>query len=365
MADKRYIFGESASTAYGYNGIRGDRFEDVAGWEQGTAGFAGNIYSRLAAENGIQPVDPAITAGREPFKVGRFMIKLLRTVPFFNEKVTAAWRFILEDAALEFSGIQDYAFDVFTKTHGVTRQTSAYSGTYKENNGEFSIKVPEFAGQLVRKSIDYWIQGCSDPKTGVAHFYGKNFRDLQPNKSMDIMYILMGPECRAESIEYACIYHQAIITGPKHAHNNSSALGETGSGVEHDLSFNGIFDRGPEVNRLAAIIVDRAALYEERASNAVLPAYIYNEYYGKFNSEFDGANAGTTLADRLAADSGIGSDKYKPQYVTKTDGTNNKASPYVADSNGVVPNRADARIGIPTETIINRQTSANAIDNAK
>lgn len=302
----RYIFSENNKNGYGYNGISGDRFAEVAGWEQGTVGFAGNVYSRLASENGIQPVDPAITASREPFKVGRFIIKILKTVPFFDDRVNAAWRYIIEDTATEFSGIQDYAFDTFTRTHGVTRQTSAYGGTLKENNGEFTIKVPETAGQLVRKSIDYWIYGMSDPKTGVAHFYGKNLRDLQPNKSMTIMYILLGPTCRPEDIEYACIYHDAIITSPKHAQNNSGSLGESGQGVDHDLSFNGTFDRGPEVDKLAAIIVDREGLYEERAQNAALPSYIYTEYFGGKTNDFTDKQISMTLTDRLAQDAALG-----------------------------------------------------------
>ena len=298
MSDQ-YIYSTDAKKGYGFNGVKGDRFATVAGWEQGTAGFAGNVYSRLASENGIQPVDPAITASREPFKVGRFIIKLMKPAPFWDEKVTAAWRYILEDTALEFSGIQDYSFDVYTKTHGVTRQTSAYGGTYKENNGEFTIKVPETVGQLVRKAIDYWLQGCSDQKTGVAHFYGKNIRDLQPNKSISILYILLGPECRAETIEYACMYHDAIITAPKHAHNNSSALGETGKGVEHEL---------------AGIIVDREGLYEERADNAVLPSYIYKNYLANADTEFSNDNTGMLLSDRLASDIGLPAQKIDGQH---------------------------------------------------
>jgi len=296
----KYIYGPQ--TAYGVNGIKGDRFTDVAGWEHGTVGFAGNVYSRLASENGIQPVDPAITASREPFRVGRFLLKILKTVPFFDEKVTAAWRYIIEDTATEFSGIQSYGFEVFTKTHGVIRQNSAYTGIFKENNGEFTIKVPETAGQLVRKASDYWFYGMSDPKTGVAHFYGKDLRDLQPNKSMTILYVLLGPTCRPEDIEYAAIYHDCVLTTPKHDHNNAGTLGEAGSGVEHDLTFSGIFDRGPEVDRLAAIIVDREGLYEERSQNALLPAYIYNHYMNPNESdELSNANVGMLLSDRMTA----------------------------------------------------------------
>ena len=337
------------------HGIHGDRFDSVAGREHGTAGFSGNVYSRLASENGIQPVDPAITASREPFKVGRFMLKLIKTVPFFDDKVTAAWRYIIEDSALEFSGIQDYSFDVFTKQHGVTRQTSAYGGTYKENNGEFTIKVPETVGQLVRKSIDYWLQGCSDPKTGVAHFYGKNFRDLQPNKSMTILYILLGPECRAETIEYACMYHDAIITAPKHAQNNSSALGETGQGVEHDLSFNGIFDRSAEINKLAAIIVDREGLYEERADNAVLPSYIYTEYLAKADTEFANSAIGMALTDRLADDLALADAKKDKTHTHNYAAAKSTQASFAKTATGTVTTDPNA---------VKRGTSASAAVNS-
>ena len=297
----KYIYTEDAG--YGVNGIRGDRFTSVAGWEHGTVGFAGNVYSRLASENGIQPVDPAITASREPFRIGRFMLKILKMPAFFDPKVSAALRYIIEDTTTEFSGIQSYGFEVFNRTHGVIRQNSYYTGIYKENNGEFSIKVPETAGQLVRKTLDYWFYGMSDPKTGVAHFYGKDIRDLQPNKSISILYVLLGPTCRPEDIEYAAIYHDAVPSTPKHDHNNAGTLGETGSGVDHDITFMGTFDRGPEVDRLAAIIVDREGLYEERSQNAILPAYIYNNYMSS-NAVKDGGDLtssaiGMTLKDRL------------------------------------------------------------------
>ena len=299
MADK-YIYDDH--TSYGVNGVKGDRFVSVAGWEHGTVGFAGNVYSRLAAENGIQPVDPALTASREPFKVGRFLLKVLRNVPFFDKKVCAVWRYIIEDTTTEFNGIQSYQVDTFQKQHGVIRQNSTYVGIYKENNGEFTIKVPETAGQLVRKALDYWFYGMSDPKTGVAHFYGKDIRDIQANKSMDILYVLLGPTCRPEDIEYAAIYHQCVCTTPKHDHNNAGSLGEAGQGVDHDLTFSGIFDRGPEVDRLAAVIVDREGLYEERSQNALLPAYIYHTYLNNdaSNSELSTETVGMSLSDRIA-----------------------------------------------------------------
>jgi hypothetical protein len=295
---RNMVLDENGVKVYGYNGIKGDRFETVAGWEKGTAGFAGNVYSKLASENGIQPVDPVLTAAREPYKVGRFLIKILKTVPWFDKKVMYTWRYIIEDTAVSINGITDYTFETFDRQHGVIKQTSTYGGIFKETNGEFTIKVPETAGQLVRKAIDYWFYGLSDPKTGVAHFYGKDVRDLQPNKSMSILYVLLGPTCRPDDIEYACIWHDAILTQSKHSHNNSDTLGEAGSGVDHDLPFKGIFDRGPQVDLLASIMVDREGLYEERSYNALLPQYMYDEYLTD-SLHPDKADYNITIANRL------------------------------------------------------------------
>lgn len=365
MAESKYVNGADQAT-YGVNGIVGDRFTSVAGWEHGTVGFAGNVYSRLAAENGIQPVDPTITGSREPFKVGRFLLKILKNVPFFDPKVMEAWRYIIEDSSLEFSGIQSYQLETFQKTHGVIRQNSTYVGIYKENNGDFTIKVPETAGQLVRKAIDYWHFGMSDPKTGVAHFYGKDIRDLQPNKSMTILYVLLGPTCRPEDIEYAAIYHDCVCTTPKHDHVNAGALGEAGQGVEHDLTFSGIFDRGPEVDRLAAVIVDREGLYEERSQNALLPAYVYKEWLGE-ESAANISAAGMTLVDRLAAsvdlptdgESGINDDggmKVAKEVLAGVDVKANQDAFYTDPSTVGETARADTSDG----TIPDGKSGANA-----
>jgi hypothetical protein len=296
------VLGDDA-VVYGFKGtsndLFGDTFTEVAGWEHGTAGFAGNIYSKLASENGIQPVDPVLTAAREPYKMGRFLVKILKTVPWFDKKAKYAWRYIVEDTTTSVSGIQDYTFETFQRQHGVIRQNSTYGGMFKETNGEFTLKVPETAGQLVRKSIDYWLYGISDPKTGVATYYGKDVRDLQPNKSMTILYVLLGPTCRPHDIEYACIWHDAILTSPKHAHNNSE-IGDAGQGTDHDLTFNGIFDRGPQVDLLASIIVDREGLYEERNYNSILPKYMYDNYMAPDRSDYN-----ITIANRLATEAGL------------------------------------------------------------
>jgi hypothetical protein len=147
----------------------------------------------------------------------------------------------------------------------------------------------------------------SDFKTGVAHFYGKPIPDLQPNKSMSILYVLLGPTCSPNDIEYACIWHDAIITESQHDQVNSGALGESGTGAEHNIQFRGIFDRSPQVDLLATLVVDRYGLYEERSWNALLPQYIYDEYFT--GNGPDAKDYSVLVADRLQDE--IGLETYK------------------------------------------------------
>jgi hypothetical protein len=314
MANDRPIFFDEK---YGTNGIEGQKFTNLPGWETGTVGFAGNIYSKLAAQNGIQPVDPEVLAAREPFKTGRFLVKCLKTPPFFNSDACRILRYIFEDTVKDVSGISDYAIDNFTVTNGAIRQNSPYMGIFKENNGEFTLKVPETAGQLVRKILDYWLYGISDPKTGVCHFYGKDLRAVMPNKAASFIYILLGPTCQAADIEYACMWHEAVPTSPKHGHNNST-IGEAGSGVEHDVTFTGIWDRGPEIDILAQKIVTAYNLYGERFTDAALPSYIYDKYFSN-GADFNDNDISIDLASRLAADSSVTSDNNSESAYTDTE----------------------------------------------
>jgi hypothetical protein len=283
---------DSQSTGFGTSNL------NIPGFESITANFPGNIYSKLASQNGIQPVDPEILAAREPFRTGRFLIKAVKTPPFFNPAASRMLRYIFEDTVKELSGINDYAVDNFKITNGVVRQETPYVGIYKENNGDFNLRVPETAGQLVRKLLDYWFYGISDPKTGICHFYGKPLRAVQPNKAASFLYVLLGPTARPDDIEYACMWHEAIPTGPKHAHNNSS-IGEAGSGVEHDIGFTGIFDKGPEIDAFAKRIVEAYGLYGERFTEAALPSYIYKNYFQGLNADDLRPDVGIDMASRL------------------------------------------------------------------
>lgn len=275
------------------------------GWETTTVGMPGNIKSKLSQQNGVQNYDPSAVAAREPFRTGRFLVKWLKYPPFFNPLAVQYLRYLFEDCVKSVSGINDNNIDPIKITNGVTRQESTYAGIYKENNGEVTLKVPETAGSPVRKLIDYWLSGISDRKSGMCHFYGKKLRAVQPNKAGSFIYILLGPTGRPEDIEFAAMWHEVIPTSGERISMYNSDIGEAGGGVEADVTFAGIFDRGPAIDLLAKKIVTAYNLYSEGFWNAALPAYLAN-MYDSFSTK-EAATTDASLAARLTREAEISS----------------------------------------------------------
>jgi hypothetical protein len=266
---------DGTNTGYGMGGITGKK-ETWLGYEQGTVTIASDVLNRINTQNGIQPVDPNILAAREPFRVGRFLVKWVKAPPFFPEIAVRYLRFIFEDMVKELSGISDNQLEKIDVRNGATQAISSYPGIYHESGNTVTLKVTETSGMLVRKFLDYWISGISDRKTGVCHMYGAKMRGILPNKAGSILYVLLGPTCRPEDIEFACMWHEIIPYSEKVAHANSGTLGSAGDGVELDVEFAGIFDRGPEIDIFARKTVEGYNLYGQSFLNQLLPSYMYD-----------------------------------------------------------------------------------------
>jgi len=267
----------------------------IPGWENTTVGMPGNVKNRLAQQNGIQSFEPEAVASREPFRLGRFIVKWLKYPPFFHPLAVAYLRYLFEDCVKSVSGITDNNIDPITVPNGTTRQEYTYMGIYKENNREVTLRVPETAGSPVRKLIDYWYSGISDRKSGVCHMYGKELRAVQPNKSGSLIYIVLGPTCRPEDIEFACMWHEVVPTSGERISMYNSELGEVGGNVEADVTFSGIFDRGPHIDLLARVIVEAYNLYSDGFWKATLPNYLNKIRDGLVNNDVN-------LINRFRAD---------------------------------------------------------------
>jgi len=265
---------EDGSAVHGIQGYK--PHDDWVGFEQTTVGIASDVLNRINTQNGIQPVDPAVIAAREPFRVGRFMVKWVKAPPFFPDMAVRYLRFIFEDMVRDVAGIPENSIDAISQTNGATRQEVSYPGIYKETGSKLTLKVYETQGSVVRKFLDYWISGISDRKTGVCHMYGAKMRAVLPNMAGSFLYVLLGPSCRPEDIEFACMLHECWPAGEKVSQNVSGGIGEAGSGSELDIEFSGIYDRGPEIDIFARKIVHSYNLYGQSFLNQLLPSYMYD-----------------------------------------------------------------------------------------
>lgn len=271
--------GSRGLEGYGHNGVRGMRYDDknkinIKGFEQKTVGLPGNVKHRMNVQNGIISADPSMVAAREPIRVGRFILKWLKYPPFFANEMKELMRYMLEDNVKGVSGVPSNSIQKFEITNGPTKIQQSYPGMYEQSGGSMSLKVPEFSGSPLRKLLQYWLYGISDPKTGVMHFWGKRMRGLLPNYAGSFIYIVLGPTCRADDIEYACMLHECFPVSEK-ADHFSSDLGEVGSGQELDIEFSGMFDHGPHIDALAQQITNGFGLYNEDYLQSRLPAYLY------------------------------------------------------------------------------------------
>lgn len=277
-ADNGYVnvSADGKGNGYGVGGISGIKHPEWTGFEQTTVGVASNVLNRINTQNGIQSTDPMISSAREPFRVGRFLVKWVKAPPFFPEIAVKYLRWIFEDMVMEVSGVPENSIDRIDITNGATRQTSSYPGIYKESGNEVTLKVRECAGSPVRKFLDWWISGISDRKTGVCHMYGRKMRGIQANISGTILYVLLGPTCRPEDIEFACMWAEIVPYQEKTSHLNSGAIGEAGSGVDMDVTFAGTYDRGPEIDIYARKVVEGYNLYGQTFLNQLLPSFMYD-----------------------------------------------------------------------------------------
>ena len=270
--------GSDVATGYGVNGLRGwiPSKDEWIGYETTTVGPVGNVLNRLNTQNGLQSSDPMVIAANEPFRVGRFIVKWTKAPPFMPDIAVKYLRWIFEDMVMEVSGVPENSIDKIDIQSGAVHATTSYPGIYHESGNSVTLKVRECAGSPVRKFLDYWLSGISDRKTGVCHMYGAKMRATLPNMAGSILYILLGPTCRPEDIEFACMWHEVLPYQEKASHLNSGNIGDAGSGVDLDIEFSGRYDRGPEIDIFARKVVEGYNLYGQSYLNQLLPSYMYD-----------------------------------------------------------------------------------------
>ena len=261
-------------------GVKAPQFSDVTGYEKWSAEFVADIYSRTHTQMGIQSNDPNILAGFEPYHGGHLIFKVLSWPPFWNEKMIRLGQILLEDQLRGLDGITNGQLQTIERESGAVKRASTYVANYKENNGKFTLKFPEFRGMPGRKLADYWLHGMSDPMTGATHFYGKQLQPNQMNKGMTAIAIITGPTRRPDDIEFACLWVGAAPTSELLDLLGSVNIGEEGDGGEYSWEMGSVgFDRkSPELYALAKKIVYGVNYFGQSFLDGAVPYELYKNY---------------------------------------------------------------------------------------
>lgn len=270
---------KGVSGVYGYN----DKESTVTGWEHFTKGVGGDVAIRLGHAQGVMSLDHNTVSMEEPLRIGRFIGVWTRKPSFLDPLVEKYWDYFFQDKVLEVSGLSDNNISVMERTTGPVGRSEKYAGFYKENNGTFTLKVPEVDGSPVRKILKYLISGISDPVTGAAHFHGKaNTRFSKINYGGDYLFILLGPTLRPDDIVFACQWFNAFPNIDLLGHLNSGTIGEAGdAGQTFDVEFNGSYVQNDTINKVAQIVTEAVGLYKLTREDVILPDYMYKKYLAK------------------------------------------------------------------------------------
>jgi len=284
------------------SGIFGDqKLTNLKGWESYTTGLGGSVKARLGQAQGVPSFDHNTVSIDEPLRLGRFIGVWTRLPSFFHADVQEYWKYFFQDKVLEVSGVQDNEISTMSKTTGSVQRSEEYAGYYKENNGKFTLKVPEVKGSPVRKLLKYYLSAMSDPVTGVAHLHGnKDLRYSKVNYGGDFMYILLGPTMRPDDIEFACLWVNAFPVKDWIGHLNSGTIGEAGAAdLAFDVEFSGSYIQNNAVNKMAQIVTESVGLYKDTVEDIILPTYMYDEYLSADNTDAIKALHGSNVDQKL------------------------------------------------------------------
>ena len=257
----------------------GNKMVNLVGYSSVTAGVQGFFENRTSAQNGIQLFDPDIQAMREPFRLGRFILKIMKYPPFFPPIACEMARWLFEDNVRGVDGVPENSLSTISIEIGATQRSIDFPGMYKENGKEFTVKTPEWKGRPLGKFIEWWICGLSDKETGVGHFWGRDMAYVRSNYGMTFLYIILGPQARATDIEFACMWHDCFPTKEIAGYMSSNTLGDAGSVGDQDVGLTGVYQTGLQIDLLAQIITTQTGLFNETCLDVINPAYIYRDQF--------------------------------------------------------------------------------------
>ena len=194
----------------------------------------------------------------DPLKTGFGRVFMIRTPIFVNNKIPDKMRkfkHVLEYANTEISGNDNIELTTNDMTGGYSGKKVTIPNIATDGANDFSIKVYEFSGSLMREVIQYWINGISDIQSGLSHYYCDGTQNdvnyglpiCQANQSAEFIYV--ATDQSGKEVEYAALFANCVPTSIQLEQFNYTA-GEHNL-VEMNISFTASRYMSPQINEKA------------------------------------------------------------------------------------------------------------------
>lgn len=229
----------------------------------------------------------------DPLKTGFGRVFMIRTPIFVTNKIP--------DKMRKFKHVLEYANTAIEGNDNIELTTNDMSGGYSgkkvtipniatDGANDFSIKVYEFSGSLMREVIQYWINGISDIQSGLSHYYCDGTPNdvnyglpiCQANQSAEFIYV--ATDQSGKEVEYAALFANCVPTNIQLDQFNYTA-GEHNL-VEMNITFTASRYMSPQINEKAKqLLVKHNALMNSLNFNSgytndqLYPAGDYGTYY--------------------------------------------------------------------------------------
>lgn len=175
-----------------------------------------------------------------------------------DEAMWMRYKHYTEKGSTSFEGIQDAQIETAGMMGGIAGNEFQVATNAKEDFNNFTIKVHELQGSMIREIMDYWLTGIRDPKSGYAHYHGqaRTMEYHMRNHTAELIYIQTDPTGLAKGLEYAAYVTNIIPTKVPKAHLNLNHGDHSIS--QFDLEFTGIKYESRRINQVARNILAAA-----------------------------------------------------------------------------------------------------------
>lgn len=219
-------------------------------------------YDDVDLFSGMLKLDDANIGQYDPMVSGYATFFWTKLPPFMmigNRPLIDRFKNLTEKGHTSFDGIQDMQVTTDDMVGGIAGNSFKMATNMKDEFDTFQMKVYELQGSPIRESVEYWLTGIRDPKTGYATYHGLvdsiDGGYCARNHTGELLYVVTDPSGSTKGIEYACLVTNIMPTKVPRQHLNLQH-GDHNL-VTFDLEFTGEKYESAAISKIAKEIFDK------------------------------------------------------------------------------------------------------------